>query len=407
MLDWQAAEAVAATHGASFFLLDDNRFRANFTDLLSAFRAHYPDVHIGYSYKTNYTPHLCRIVHELGGYAEVVSGMEYALAKRLGISGARIIFNGPYKDADTFAEAALGGATINLDSLRDVDLLKGVTGANPKASISVGIRCNFTLGNDQISRFGLDVDGAEFRAAIEAVQAAPGAILRGLHCHFPDRELDSFGRRARRMAELAKALFPAAPPEFINIGGGYFSNMPETLRKSLGKPVASFADYGRVVGDTLTEALGGRGAMPALFIEPGTALVADVLRFYTRVISIKEIRGRKFATVAGSIFDISPSAREKNLPVTGIHAHRDRAGTAERFDIAGYTCIEGDILSFQLEAPLEVGDFLCFENVGSYSVVMKPPFILPANPVLVATDRGFEVIKERETAEQVFRNFRF
>ena len=118
------------------------------------------------------------------------------------------------------------------------------------------------------------------------------------------------------------------------------------------------------------------------------------------------MRGRNFATVAGSIFDISPSARAGNLPVSAI-LREDRASAGQAFDIAGYTCIESDILSRQLAAPLDVGDFLCFGNVGSYSVVMKPPFILPANPILVQGKDGFEVIRKRETSDHVFANFRF
>ena len=34
-------------------------------------------------YKTNYTPHLCKIVNE-GKYAEIASEMEYAAAKKIG-----------------------------------------------------------------------------------------------------------------------------------------------------------------------------------------------------------------------------------------------------------------------------------------------------------------------------------
>ena len=84
-LDHAALSALAETHGASFFVLDAVRFRANFRALLGAFTAHYPDVRIGYSYKTNYTPHLCRIAHDEGGFAEVVSEMEYAAARRIGV----------------------------------------------------------------------------------------------------------------------------------------------------------------------------------------------------------------------------------------------------------------------------------------------------------------------------------
>ena len=57
-------------------MLDSKQFRQNFAELKAEFSKIYPDFNIAYSYKTNYTPKLCRIVNELGGFAEVVLDME-------------------------------------------------------------------------------------------------------------------------------------------------------------------------------------------------------------------------------------------------------------------------------------------------------------------------------------------
>jgi len=409
-LNYAALSDLSMTHGASFFVLSGQRFAANFTALHSAFSDHYPDVNIGYSYKTNYTPQLCRIAHSLGGYAEVVSEMEYALAKRLDIPGPRIIFNGPYKAWSAFEDAALTGATLNLDSHRDIEMLSAVSANHPSASVAVVLRCNFALHEDgEISRFGMDPEGTEFAHALEVINAAPNLRLKGLHCHFPDRDLESFGLRAETMVALLARVFPDAPPEVINIGGGYFSNMPDSLRTQFSVPPAAFSDYGRLVGGILSKAY--RGARPpALFLEPGTALVADTQSFYTQVISTKTVRGKHFATVAGSSFDISPTARSRVLPVTAILDEDDAARDESRaFDVVGYTCIEKDVLSEGFAAPLKPGDYLRYDNVGSYSVVMRPPFILPANPVLYTDPSGgaLQLIKQRQTTDDVFANFVF
>ena len=234
-LGFAALETLSATHGESFFVLDGARFAQNFQALHKAFAEPYGPVKIGYSYKTNYTPQLCRIVDDLGGFAEVVSEMEYAHAKRLGVGGERIIFNGPVKAEWAFAEAALSGATLNLDSLRDVALLRAVAGDNPEAEIAVVVRVNFDIGGD-VSRFGMDVDGPEFAETLAVIAAQPNLSLKGLHCHFPDRDLESFTRRAQGMVALTRQVFPDAPPEVLNIGGGYFSYMPESLRARFDVP---------------------------------------------------------------------------------------------------------------------------------------------------------------------------
>lgn len=54
-----------------------------------------------------------------------------------------------------------------------------------------------------------------------------------------------------------------------------------------------------------------------------------------------------------------------------------------------------------------MNDFVVMDNVGSYSVVLKPPFILPQCPiVIVKNDNIFETtVKRSETFEEVFRTF--
>ena len=105
------------------------------------------------------------------------------------------------------------------------------------------------------------------------------------------------------------------------------------------------------------------------------------------------------------MFDISPMARSRNLPVTAVH--KMRYGSSQKNDIVGFTCIEKDVLTEEFEAPLRVGDFVAYSNVGSYSTVMKPPFILPANPILAYDGGCLEIARRRETVDDVFATFNF
>ena len=58
-------------------------------------------------------------------------------------------------------------------------------------------------------------------------------------------------------------------------------------------------------------------------------------------------------------------------------------------------------------SPLSTGDALVYGNVGSYSVVMRPPFILPSNPMLMMNphDGNFVLIKSKQSNEDVFNLF--
>ena len=407
-LSWKQVKAYAETYGDSFYVFDSSRLRENFARLTAAFTARYRDTRIAYSYKTNYTPAICKVVDEMGGYAEVVSEMEYDLARRLGVCGQHIIYNGPYKSFGSVRNALYAGAIVNLDSMRDYTSVMSVASEAPQRSFSVGLRCNFAVAEDCTSRFGFDTNGSEFRRVIDGIRSSGNVNLSGLHCHFPNRDLASFRSRTLQMLDIASRVFPS-PPAFLNLGGGFFGEMPESMQHTYNIKPADFTQYAETICDLLGSAYATGHKKPALYIEPGTALVADTQKFYTKVISLKNIKGRRIATVAGSIFNISPHSRVRHLPVRVIRS-RDGSGAAriaEKYDIAGYTCIEDDYLTRGLPGPLKIGDFLEYSNVGSYSIVMKPPFILPNVPILEIPEEHGKVfvIRHGESATNLFESF--
>ena len=406
-LSWNQINSWATTYGDSFYVFKEATFRNNFTRLSSAFTTRWPDTRIAYSYKTNYMPAVCEIVSELGAYAEVVSEMEYDLAERLGVSGERIIYNGPYKSLNSLQKALYAGSIVNLDSMRDYENVMTLASEAPGRRFSIGMRCNFALGDDCSSRFGFDSKGPEFQQVTAGIRSSRNVSLTGVHCHFPNRDLASFKTRALEMLDIVKRVFPS-PPEFVNLGGGFFGGMPESMRDLYDREPPDFNQYAETICTVLNEFFVGFNTRPTLYIEPGTALVADTMKFYVRVIDIKNIRGRVIATVAGSLFNISPHSRVRHLPVRVIRNQDNGvAPVATKYDIAGYTCIENDYLTVGLSEPLKVGDFLEYGNVGSYSIVLKPPFILPNVPILAISADSAEVslVRHAESSTDLFASF--
>jgi len=151
---------------------------------------------------------------------------------------------------------------------------------------------------------------------------------------------------------------------------------------------------------------------PKLLLEPGTALVADTMKFVVKVIDIKAIRNKIIATVSGSKYNVIPTSADGiNLPIT-IYQKPENDRYYEEYDsidIAGYTCMENDYLYRGYKGSLKRGDYIVFDNVGSYSIVLKPPFILPNCPVIEYNPKkkSYEIIKRKEENEDVFRTFNF
>jgi diaminopimelate decarboxylase len=78
-------------------------------------------------------------------------------------------------------------------------------------------------------------------------------------------------------------------------------------------------------------------------------------------------------------------------------------------DVVGYTCMEHDVLFEKYSGPVAAGDYSLFSNVGAYTIVMKPPFIRPAPPIITynRSSGQFETLKRREEFDDVFAAYTF
>ncbi len=391
-----------AEYGEAFYLLDCAQFRENFAELKTSFNKIYPNWNIAYSYKTNYTPKLCKIVNELGGYAEVVSEMELEIAKRVGCKADRIIWNGPIKNVPVMEQFLLEGGTVNIDSKEELEQIKGIHLRHQNILINVGIRCNYDVSDGVVSRFGFDTEGEDFMEAVKFATIAKNVKLINFQCHFAKRQIDYWPARAKGMVELIDCL--GIIPERIDIGGGLFGKMATSLKAQFSTEIPDYQAYAKAAAQVFADYFKDKNVKPELLIEPGSAVVGDCMKFVGTVKTLKNVRGKWIATVLGS---------QKNISMTGINPPMEVIAMGEEqkeykdLDFVGFTCIEGDVLYHNYMGKLAHGDVIVISNCGSYSLVMKPPFILPNFPVLDISEGKTEVIKRAETFDDLFHTFYF
>ena len=401
-MDKQIIEQLRAEYGEAFYLLDSAQFRMNFAELKTAFNNIYPNWNIAYSYKTNYTPKLCKIVNELGGYAEVVSEMELEIAKRVGCKMDRVIWNGPIKNVPIMEQFLLDGGTINIDSIEELEQVKDIHNRHADKLIHVGIRCNYDVNDGVVSRFGFDIDGVEFMEAVKFATTTKNVKFINFQCHFAKRQIAYWPARAKGMVDLIDRL--GVIPERIDIGGGLFGKMADSLRAQFSCEIPDYEAYAKAAAQVFADYFADKGVKPELLIEPGSAVVGDCMKFIGTVKTIKNVRGKWIATVLGS---------QKNISMTGINPPMEviaMGGEQKEYkdlDFVGFTCIEGDVLYHNYTGKLAHQDAIVISNCGSYSLVMKPPFILPNFPVLDISEGKTEVIKRAENFDDLFHTFSF
>lgn len=325
---------------------------------MTAYRSIYSNSVLGYSYKTNYAPYLCRIAKEMGAYAEVVSFMEYCIARTIGYQGSRIIFNGPYKEYRDLEVAVNDGAIINVDNLSELQDMESIALAKGVAPIKIGIRCNFEIEENKNTRFGLDVFNESVKASCQGIFKRNNVEVVGLHCHFSTsaRSLESFAERTSKILKIAETVFHSCALKYISIGGGFFGTIPENMKGRFKTEPPTFKEYGSRVASIMKEHFPAEDL--TLILEPGAALVADAFSYYCKVKDIKSVRAATYVTVNGSYQNIKPVDQGTNLPIEIISGGESREYS--NVEIVGYTCMEFDRLHKTEKADLSVGDYIKF-----------------------------------------------
>ena len=230
--------------------------------------------------------------------------------------------------------------------------------------------------------------------------------LVGIHCHLPNRDLKSFKYRIDKMLDIYNKNF-FDKIEYIDIGGGFPSIMDKNLAHQLNFKNLKHKDYARIICDKMNYFFSSKKIKkPILIIEPGTAIVANCLNFYTKIIAKKKIGDKNILLAAGSKFNfMGMQTKNLNFSHKEYYNNNSSGGEKRKCDIGGYTCIESDYILKDINSSLNVGDYVCIENVGSYSIVMKPPFILPNVPIFQIYNNQIKCIKREENVNDIFNTY--
>ena len=405
-LSLEQALSLEKRFGCPLYIFNEKEFIENYKEFENTLKSYYPKYRIAYSYKTNYTPYICKTVKRLGGYAEVVSGMERFIAKKIGYDDNRIVYNGPNKGLDGL-EAIQSGSIVNVDNLGELKGICDFINKNTNGDYRIGLRVNLDLGQNFISRFGMNIPDVE--AAFQIVSSIPNLSIAGLHCHISRcRGLDAWRKRTDIMLELADRFFKESPPQYIDLGSGMFGKMDPSLSAQF-ESIPTYKQYAMATAKIVAEHYKDvkDSNKPILFTEPGTTLINKYIDFLGSVDSIKELRGKTFLTFNCSEHNLGETSLLKQLPIKVIKKSNEQETIVDG-DFVGYTCLEQDVFYKGFNGSLSAGDYVLFGNVGGYSNVYKPPFIKPNCAIIAITQNGeYRIIKQAETYEDILHTYSF
>ena len=393
-------------YGSPLYVFDDKAFVENYNHLCGAFRRIYSNYNPGYSYKTNYTPHICKLVKQLGGFAEVVSDMELWVAKQCGYDNNKIIYNGPCK-GEMLEEHLLNGGILNIDNEEEAKRVVAFAQRYLDKTFKLNIRVTARINIGFVSRFGFEARSKQMDSVVSLLKKQKNVKLVGLHMHVSRaRYLSAWQERIDQILEVADRYIDGVP-EFIDLGSGMFAEMEDYLKDQFPVDVPTYEEYAEVVAGTMNKHYAYSETKPLLVTEPGTTFVSRYMSLITTITGLKEIAGRNIAICDSDIHEAGETAMMMKVPYTHYAVGKGKASKAP-IDITGFTCLEQDTLIKEFPEAVKVGDVVELRNVGGYSVVYKPPFIQPCCAmVAIKEDGSVEEIKRKEKFEDVFQTFIF
>ncbi len=400
-----AVSELVAQYGSPLFVFSERSLRHQYRAARRAFTVRYPKVQFAWSYKTNYLQSICAVFHQEGAWAEVVSEFEYAMARRQGIAGPHIIFNGPFKSKAALCRAVTEGAIINLDCTDELETMLDIADDLGRP-LTVGFRVNLDAGLPQSwNRFGFNLENGEARDAVRLAVESGKLIVRGLHCHVGTFILDPevYRRQAKKLTVFTQEIEADFGIEltYLDLGGGFASTNTLQAQYLAGEQITpSFDQYAEAICSELLALQSRPAGFPLLILESGRALVDEAGSLIATVVATKPLP----IGMRGVVLDVGLNAlytatwyRHQVIPAQSF------SGFMEESVVYGPLCMNIDVVrDTVMLPPLGLGDRVLIKPVGAYNTSQWMQWIQARPAVVLISEQGeVDLIRERETIEDL------
>lgn len=407
---------LAADHGSPLHVVQGDALRRNAAAAMAPSLAG-QGADVFYSYKTNPVPSVLERLHDSGMGAEVISAYEYWLARRLGVPGERIIYNGPAKSPESLAAAIDDGAfMINANSAGDLAAITAQARSVGKTA-NIGIRV--ALPGMWAGQFGLSSASRDVIDMVHDAKASDGVALRGLHFHrgITMRSLDEVHGYLDDVLRFVDYLANETgwTPEVLDVGGSLscpttkdISNKDFRLNRALGTDIsapdpadcATVAQMAEVSHSRVTAHFASKNQpVPKVVLEPGRAVVGDTHFMLTSVLDVKADGDLTHLIVDGgtNIAESVSNEFHQLYNISNLHGPADQS-----YRIAGPICTPADVIynNWRMPAPA-VGDVLAIMDTGAYCIPFSTSFSFPRPPIVLIDKGDVTVIRRGETYDDL------
>ena len=389
---------IADSVGTPFYLYSNHTLENHFRVFDSAFNG--IDHLTCFSVKANSNLAVLKLIINLGGGVDIVSGGELFRALKAGVDPRKVVFSGVGKQVHELEYALKTGILMfNVESSQELDSLNTVAGRlGIKAPIAIRVNPHIDPQTHPYISTGLKKNkfGIEIQQAVEdyrAAQKLEHIEIVGVDCHIGS-QITEIGPFVEALGKV-KALVLALRAENIQIrsidlGGGlgitYDQEQPP-------RPEDYAAALINEMGDMDCR----------LILEPGRVIAGNAGILVTKVVYIKEGTEKTFVTVDAAMNDlVRPSLYGSFQAVQPVIKEQKEEMVA---DIVGPICESGDFLAKDRTIPrLNPSDLIAVMSSGAYGFTMASNYnSRPRVPEVMVKGDAFFVIRERERYEDLIR----
>jgi diaminopimelate decarboxylase len=374
---------LAEQYGTPTYILNANRLEENVRSYL-----HLIDEpsRILYPVKTNPSFAVLRRLADLGCGMDCASRDEVDCALVAGVPYERISYNTPAPEFGLIRNLLKAGATVVADS---EDLLLKINQKIPPSHVigALFLRLNIDAGGEYLQHYDWEnmvhhgASSSKFGIPAEEVVKLLNKIslpVRGLHVHVGTMmdNLQTFENMMALLHQLVDRIHALTSHRIamINLGGGLGIHFVP------GQTFPSIIDFAERLKPLKQSSI-------TYYVEPGQSLVGDTMGLLTRVVALKEMRGKRWA-----IIDVGSDQLMKITTVSWYHQILDQwhqplamSGTDA---VGGPLCFAGDtILPTTSLTDVKIGAVLFLQHAGAYLEAVANRFNGRRSAGLIVMDR--------------------
>lgn len=368
------------------YVFNPQQLKQNFLDYLTVVEK---PSHIAYPVKANPSLEILCQLYRLGCSVECASMLEVNLAQSVGFMPERIIFNSPAAETQEAIELLQRGFTIIADSQELLLHLDEYCSSTPHGKLFVRVNPAIpieyahtetwqgaTSHGSSTGKFGIPSE------SIVPLLKKLTIAVSGLHVHVGTQmdQTQSFVNIMDFLHDLMDEIHEHTHHRIrtIDLGGGLGIDFNEHDRYPTIRDLASaLAPMKRPEITYL--------------VEPGQSLVGNTMGLLTKIVALKDIRGKRWA-----IIDVGSDQLIKITLLNWYHQiltpDHSPLPSDGKDAIGGPLCFAGDTLlpTTNLDS-VQTGDYLFVQHCGAYCYAVSSHFNGRSNPGMVKVTPADEV----------------